>query len=90
MQKKSFLIKDILQKLNEDDSAKRSPPQNGGKLEENLKKLPSIDSSRLLYDWHSLAMAAAVSQQQQQNGKFSRFFNWQFDEDHIIIDDLSN
>lgn len=66
MQKKSFLIKDILQKLNEDDSAKHSPQQNGGKLED-LKKLPCIDSSRLLYDWHSLAMAAAVS---QQNGRF--------------------
>ena len=69
MQKKSFLIKDILQKLNEDDSLKRSQHQTilvNGKEDKILKKTPAIDSNQLLYDWHSLAMAAMT----QNNGKF--------------------
>ena len=54
MQKKSFLIKDILQKLNEDADE---------------KKVPFIDAAgcQLPYDWRSLAMVAAVSQ--QNNGE---------------------
>lgn len=67
MQKKSFLIKDILQKLNEDPANK--PETNPA---QQKKPMQSIDSSRLLYDWHSLAMAAVSQQQlqQQNNGKF--------------------
>lgn len=78
MQKKSFLIKDILKKLNEDDSLK-SQSQNCSKsincfnsneskndLDKNLKKIPMIDSNQFLYDWHSLAIAAM----NQNNGKY--------------------
>ena len=71
MQKKSFLIKDILQKLNEEgggEPLKRAAP----KPDEKKVTSGSMENSQLLYDWHSLAMAAAITQQQQQqqtNGK---------------------
>lgn len=77
MQKKSFLIKDILlQKLNEDDSLKKLNQQNCSEfanslnekqegLDKNLKKAHMIGSNQLLYDWHSLAMATMT----QNNGK---------------------
>lgn len=66
MQKKSFLIKDILQKLNEDDSLQRNQQATSklsnqtevNSLERNLKKIPTIDQNQLLYDWQSFAMAA--------------------------------
>lgn len=81
MQKKSFLIKDILQKLNEDDSLKRNHQSTTSKLinndindvndlEKNLKKIPTIDSNQLLYDWHSLAMTAMTT---QNNSKLNLF-----------------
>ena len=80
MQKKSFLIKDILlQKLNEDDSLKKRNQQNCSEfanslneqkqegIDKHLKKTHLIDSNQLLYDWHSLAMAAMT----QNNRKFT-------------------
>lgn len=74
MQKKSFFIKDILQKFNENDTLKRptTNQQNSSKtinktdqLEKNLKEMTKIDSNQLIYDWHSFAMAAM-----SHNGKF--------------------
>lgn len=71
MQKKSFLIKDILQKLNEEGGGGGESLKRGASKPDEKKVTDSnMENSQLLYDWHSLAMAAAITQQQQQtNGK---------------------